>query len=75
MEYIIFVDYKYIKNGSYENGLTVALRENAKVKVLRAKDKYQVYTSDTINGDNSPDIIRYVIPPLWRSGGAPNMGK
>lgn len=75
VEYIILVDYKYIKNGSYENGLTVALRENAKVKVLRAKDRYQVYTSDTLNGDNSPDMIRYIIPPLWWSGGAPNMGK
>ncbi len=75
VEYIIFVDYKYIKNGSYENGFTVALRENAKVKVLRAKDRYQVYTSDTLNGDNSPDMIRYVVPPLWWSGGAPNMGK
>lgn len=88
VEYIVFVDYGYRKDGYYPSGNlwergTDALQEYAEVKVLRASDGKQLYMSQRIYGDPSPDSIMVsknysstsYDMPAWASGGAPDMGE
>lgn len=75
VEYIIFVDYDYKVVGRYTHG-TIALREFAKVTVLRAADREALHTSGIVNGSPPPDSVTYSkSAPEWSSGGEPRMGE
>jgi len=75
VEYIVVINYDYKREGVYTY-VTVALQEFADVKVLRASDMRQLYKSQRVDGKHAPSSFSFHgIPPIWKSGNAPNMGE
>lgn len=76
VEYVVLIQYDHTLAGRYRNGLTSAYREKGMVEMYQLPKKAKTYTSPTVQGDPPPQTISYYgLPPVSKTGGAPNMGE
>ena len=73
VEYVMVITYDFSKDGSYTNGITVGVRENARINAYRMPDKGHVQAGSSVSGPHSPDTILVLTPPAYYSGGVPSI--